>query len=62
MSIISNISGVSFILESVLLTSLHKYFSTKIDKYSIAVSHPLVIRGLFYLYVLINPYIVPGLQ
>ena len=43
LSIIFNVSGISFFLESIFLTSLYKYFSTKIDKYSIAVPHPLVI-------------------
>ena len=36
-------SGVSFILGSILLNALYNYFSTKIDKYSIAVTHPLSI-------------------
>ena len=63
MSVIFNVSGISFIQESILKT-LHKYFSTKIDKHSTVVSHQLVttLTGLFSLRVLINSKIVPGLQ
>ena len=43
-------------------TSEYKHLSTKIDKFSVAVSHPLVITltRLPTLCVLIKPYILPG--
>ena len=43
LSIILSISDVSFTLLSVFKTSESKHFSRKIENFSIAVSHPLVI-------------------
>ena len=63
LSIIMSISGVSFTLLSIFKTSEYKHFSTKIDMFSIAVPHILVItlKGLPTLCVLIKQYILPGL-
>ena len=62
LSIIVSISDVSFTLLSIFKASEYKNFSTKIDKFSIAVPHSLVITltGLPTLCVLIKPYILPG--
>ena len=63
LSIIMSISDVSFTLLSIFKTSEYKHFSTKIDTFSIAVPHILVItlKGLPTLCVLIKQYILPGL-
>ena len=42
LSIIVSISDLYFTLLSIFKTSEYKHFSTKIDKFSIAVPHPLV--------------------
>ena len=62
LSKIVSISDESFILLSIFETSEYKHFSTKIDKFSIAVPNPLVITltGLPTLCVLIKRYILPG--
>ena len=43
LSIIVNISDVSWTLRSIFKTSEYRHFSTKIDKFSTAVPQPLVI-------------------
>ena len=43
LSIIANISDVSWTLHSIFKTLEYRHFSTKIDKFSIAVSQPLII-------------------
>ena len=43
LSIIVSISDVPFALLPMFKTSEYKHFSTKIDKFSIAVLHPLVL-------------------
>ena len=50
LSIIVSISDVFFTLLLIFKTSDYKHFSTKIDKFSIAVPHPVVITltGLLY--------------
>ena len=62
LSIIVSMSDVPFTLLPIFKTSEYKHFSTKIDKFCIAVPHPLVITliGLSTLCVLTKPYILPG--
>ena len=49
LSIIVNISDVSFTLLSIFKTSGYKHFSSKIVMFSVAVPHPLVILWQGYL-------------
>ena len=60
LSVIVKVSDVAF--PYFYPTSEYKHLSTKIDKFSVAVPHPLVITltGLPTLCVLIKPYILPG--
>ena len=62
LSIIADISDVSWPLYSIFKTSEYRHFSTKIDKFSTAVRQPLVITltGFPSLWVLTKPYISPG--
>ena len=62
LSIIVSISYISFTLHSIFKTSEYKQCSTKKDKFSIAVPHPLVITliGLPTLSALMEPYFLPG--
>ena len=54
LSIFVSISDVSFTLLSIFKTPEYKYFSTKIDAFSIVVPHPLVILWQGYLLYSIN--------
>ena len=61
LSITLSVSDVSFTLLSIFKTSEYTHFSTKIDRFSFAVPHPLVITltGLPTLCVLVKPYSLP---
>ena len=58
LSITLSVSDVSFTLLSIFKTSEYTHFSTKIDRFSTAVPHPLVITltGLPTLCVLVKPH------
>ena len=62
LSITLSVSDVSFTLLSIFKTSEYTHFSTKIDRFSIAVQNPLVITliGFPTLCVLIKRYSLPG--
>ena len=62
LSIIVNISDISFTILSIFKIFEYKDLSTKIDKFSITVPHPVVITltGLPTLCDLFKPYILPG--